>query len=97
LVTAVALDASGQQISNTTISFSSADTIIATVTTGGTVRGRKMGRTTVTASRGGVSKTIPVIVNPFFRASVITKVPLPSSTFALGISSTGMAYAGRDD
>lgn len=65
-ITATLVDASGKTISNSQISFSSADTTIATVSSTGVVRGIRGGTTTIrvsTTSPAMIEKTVNVTVN----------------------------------
>jgi hypothetical protein len=70
-VTVRALDASGQPVSNRTVSWTSADARVATVGADGTVRAVAPGRTTVTAAREDVSASVTVTV-PAVRAMTVT-------------------------
>lgn len=61
-MSATAADASGNGLTDVPIEWSTADLSVATVSAGGVVTGVGQGRTTVTASVGGVSATANVTV-----------------------------------
>jgi trimeric autotransporter adhesin len=69
-VTGTAFDCDGNSIANKTINFTSANTAIATVTTGGQVIGVAVGQTTVSAVANGKAGVAQVTVTQEIPASV---------------------------
>ena len=67
-------DQAGREVSGA-VSFTSADTAVAPVTTGGLVTGRKAGVTTLTARAGTVTDSVQVQVSPVATRLVVTPSP----------------------
>jgi uncharacterized protein YjdB len=59
----VPLDGSGHLVTGISVTFRSADTVIATVTIAGTVRAKHIGITHITISGGGVNVSVPTIIS----------------------------------
>ncbi len=66
----VVLDAVGQPIAGRTVTWSSSDSLTASVTPAGVVRGRRPGRVQIAASADGQSAVVPITVTPRLVASV---------------------------
>ncbi len=78
--TAVAHDNSGKTISGSSVSWSSSDTSVATVSSGGMVRGVTAGSAAITATIDGVTGSAPVTVANVVAARV--QVTIDSSSLA---------------
>ncbi|MCU0633886.1 MAG: Ig-like domain-containing protein [Gemmatimonadaceae bacterium] len=74
----VVLDATGQPISGRPVTWSSSDTLTATVSSAGVVRGRRPGRVQIAASADGKSAVVPITVAPRLVASVSITPTTPS-------------------
>ena len=83
-VVATAFDCKGNSIARKTISYSSANTAVATITIAGQVIAVGVGQTTVSAIADGKTATIPVTVTPETAASIT--VNPPSQTLRRGDS-----------
>lgn len=90
-LTAVATDASGNTLTGRTITWSSANTSIATVTTAGLVKGVGAGTTTISATAEGKTGTAQVVVTatgpPQPPVATVTVTP-PATTLAIGATAT---------
>ncbi len=75
-VSAALADANGVAVTGVTVSWSSSNTAVATVSSGGLVTLVKQGAATIKASAGGVTATIGATVNA---APVASVVPSPAS------------------
>ena len=75
-VSAALADANGVAVTGVTVSWSSSNTAVATVSSGGLVTLVKQGTATIKASAGGVTATIGATVNA---APVASVVPSPAS------------------
>jgi len=73
------LDAQGVALSGRTVTWQSSDTSVATVDNAGTVTGRRIGVTTVTALADTASGTVGLVVRPL----QVTHVTLPAAAYTL--------------
>jgi uncharacterized protein YjdB len=101
-VTAQVLDDLGRVIPNSTVTFSSADPAIATVSSAGLVRGIAAGQTAITATSGTLTGTARVTVTPIPVGSVVVTPGSPVITVgktiqlsAQAVSATGQPLPGR--
>ena len=94
--TAIALDASGAQVTGVAVAFTSTDSAVAATTRSGQVTGRGPGRTTVRASAGSVSAAVPVSVRaaPHLER---TSILVPARPFGAAVSSAGDIYVTQQD
>jgi trimeric autotransporter adhesin len=74
----VAIDSLGRPLTGRTVTWSSGDTLVATVSSVGLVTGRRVGRTQIAASIDGRSATVPVTVTPRLVASIAVTPTTPS-------------------
>jgi uncharacterized protein YjdB len=95
-VIATALDASGTVLSGVSISWSSANSSVATVNQSGLVAGAGAGNTTVTASSGSVSASVPVTVTAPAPGPLHTITVSPSSPTVNVGSTTTLTATARD-
>lgn len=73
------LDAQGVALTGRTVTWHSSDTSVATVDNAGTVTGRRIGVTVVTALADTASGTVSLVVRPL----QVTHVTLPAAAYAL--------------
>ena len=95
-LTAIALDASGAQITGVVVAFTAADSAVAAATRSGLVTGRGPGRTTVRASAGTVSTATPVNVRAAPHLDR-TAILVPARPFGAAVSSAGDVYVTQQD
>jgi trimeric autotransporter adhesin len=74
----VAIDSGGRPLTGRTVTWSSGDTVVATVSSAGLVTGRRVGRTQIAASVDGRSATVSVTVTPRLVASIAVTPNTPS-------------------
>lgn len=101
-LSASVLDGQGQVIPGATVSYSSSDPAIATVSSSGMVSGVKPGRATITATSGGKTGTADVTVTPTPVSRVAVTPAQPAvvvgrslTLSAQGVSATGQPLTGR--
>ncbi|HKI75421.1 MAG TPA: Ig-like domain-containing protein [Pseudomonadales bacterium] len=94
-LTATAKDSSGATISGASIAYSSSDTAIATVSTGGLVTGVAAGSATITATSSGKSGTATITVNT--PAPTVATVTLSPSAVTLTAGNTQQLTATAKD
>lgn len=101
-LSASVLDGQGQVIPGATVSYSSSDAAIATVSSSGMVSGVKPGRATITATSGGKTGTADVTVTPTPVSRVAVTPAQPAvvvgrslTLSAQGVSATGQPLTGR--
>lgn len=102
LLAATPLDAAGSPITGRSVTYSSSDPAVATVTAGGTVTAVAPGSANIVASAGSVSTTVAVSVSLVPVASVrvtpTTASKMVTETIELGaqpLDSAGRALSGR--
>ncbi len=87
-LTAVTTDANGNTLTGRTITWSSANTSIATVTTAGLVKGIGAGSTTINATSEGKTGTAQVVV------TATTPPPTPVASVTVSPPTTALAIGG---
>ena len=102
-VTAQVLDDLGRVVPNSTVTFSSSDNTIATVSSTGLVSGVSAGKATITATSGSLSGTAQVTVTPIPVSRVVVTPASPVLTVgrtvqlaAQALSATGQPLTGRN-
>jgi hypothetical protein len=85
-LSATALDASGRSISGATFSWSSSNTMVATVSATGLVQAKGAGNATITATSGGRTGSVEYVVAPGGLVGAAGgQISTPGSTVALAI------------
>src|SRR5688572_21506298 len=102
-VTAQVLDDLGRVVPNSTVTFSSSDNTIATVSSTGLVSGVSAGKAAITATSGSLSGTAQVTVTPIPVGRVVVTPASPVLTVgrtvllaAQALSATGQPLTGRN-
>src|SRR2546428_13373621 len=90
-------DAQSRVLNNPTVTFVSTDTTVATVSGTGLLTGRALGFASVTVTAGAVATTVSVVVVTHPSGTVAGTAAVASRPFAIAISRSGLAYAGRQD
>jgi uncharacterized protein YjdB len=101
-LTVQVLDAAGSDIPGSTVTFSSADPAVASVTTGGLVTGVAAGNTTISATSAGKTGTAKVTVTPVPVGSVVVTPSAPAilvgrsvTLSAQALTASGQPINGR--
>jgi len=90
-------DAQSRVLNNPAVTFASTDTTVATVSGTGLLTGRALGFSSVTVTAGAVAATVSVVVVTHPSGTVAGTAAVASRPFAIAISRSGLAYAGRQD
>lgn len=89
-LTATVYDQAGQILAGAAVTFASADTSVATVSTSGVVSGVALGSTSVTASGGAARAAVPVHV--ISNDAVTAAIPVPGGAYGIDVSGSGVVY-----
>ena len=96
-LTVTAQDGAGTILQNRTITWTSSDTAVATVSTDGTVRGVNLGSAVVSANIEGTRASVPVTVSRPVSTSTFASV-IAGGAHTCGLTSVGAAYCwGRGE
>src|SRR5512134_174732 len=89
---ATVLDGSGSQITGVAVTFTSLNAAVASVTPGGVVTAGVSGATTVVATAGPASTTVPVVVRPLPASTIVASPAVGGCPHGIAVASTGVGY-----
>jgi len=90
-------DAQSRVLTNPKVTFESTDPTVVTVAATGLLTGRGVGEAAVTVTAGAVAITVSVAVVTHPSGTAAGTPGVASRPFAIAISRSGLAYAGRQD
>ncbi len=96
-LTVVAVDQFGNVIASPAVTYTPANTAIATASATGLVTGGAVGSTNLTVTSGTATQNVFIVVGFHPAGTVIVNTPEGGRPFAVAISSLNVVYAGEQD